>query len=131
MKQEGQIHPTVGHETSDASIRPILLTGLGLAVAVAIIGLIGYGMFHLLRTYTNIGARENPMAAGATQVPPEPRLEEHPAIALEQLNAQEQQVLSTYGWADRKTGRVRIPIDRAMELQLQRGFPARKELPRK
>ena len=39
----------------------------------------------------------------------------------------EDRALATYGWANRKEGRVRIPIDRAMELQLERGFPTRKE----
>ena len=32
-------------------------------------------------------------------------------------------ILSTYGWTDKKAGVVRIPIDRAMELQLERGLP--------
>jgi len=132
MKQEEQLqHSPAGHETRDAGIRPILLTGLGLAIVVGIVGLIGIGMFQYLRTYTTIDARENPMAAGATQVPPEPRLEEHPAVAIEHLRAQEDNILSSYGWADKKTGRVRIPIDRAMQLQLERGFPARKEVPKK
>jgi hypothetical protein len=130
--REGQLqHDPVGHETRDAAIRPILLTGAGLALALGIIGLIGIGMFQYLKTSTAIDARENPMAAGATQIPPEPRLEEHPGVAIEQLRGEEEKVLSSYGWADRKTGRVRIPIDRAMELQLERGLPARKELPKK
>jgi len=40
-------------------------------------------------------------------------------------------VLSTYGWTDKNAGVVRIPIDRAMELQLERGFPTRKETPKR
>jgi hypothetical protein len=54
-------------------------------------------------------------------------MEDHPAIEIQQLHAQENQALTTYGWVDQKSGVVRIPIDRAMELQLQRGFPTRKE----
>ena len=45
--------------------------------------------------------------------------------ALKQLHATENAVLTTYGWVDRQKGLVRIPIDRAMELLLQRGLPAR------
>ena len=67
------------------------------------------------------------MSCVDSQIPPEPRIEEHPAIASQQLQAKEDQVRSTYGWTDKKAGVVRIPIDRAMELQLMRGFPTRKE----
>src|SRR5437762_1164629 len=44
---------------------------------------------------------------------------------LKQLRATEDAVLTTYGWIDRKNGIVRIPIDRAMDLLLQRGLPTR------
>jgi hypothetical protein len=49
-----------------------------------------------------------------------------PDEALKQLRATEEALLTTYGWADRENGVVRIPIDRAMELLLERGLPARK-----
>ena len=46
---------------------------------------------------------------------------------LKTLREQDAAALTTYGWVDKKAGVVRIPIDRAMELQLERGFPTRKE----
>jgi hypothetical protein len=94
---------------------------------VAIVCLIVYGILHYLGTRPLTAARANPMAAEDSQIPPPPRLEEHPAIEIQQLRAQEDHILSTYGWMDKKSGVVRIPIDRAMELQLERGFPTRKE----
>ncbi len=33
--------------------------------------------------------------------------------------------LTSYGWVDKEGGIARIPIDRAMEVMLQKGFPAR------
>ena len=33
--------------------------------------------------------------------------------------------LNSYGWEDQHNGVVRIPVDRAMELMLQQGLPAR------
>ena len=60
------------------------------------------------------------------QFPPAPRIEEHPAIELEESARAGRQILSTYGWTDKNAGIVRIPIDRAIELQLQRGFPSAK-----
>ncbi|HEX2173209.1 MAG TPA: hypothetical protein VHL09_12280 [Dehalococcoidia bacterium] len=37
--------------------------------------------------------------------------------------------LSTYGWLNREQGTVRIPIERAIELTVQRGLPARTNPP--
>jgi hypothetical protein len=37
----------------------------------------------------------------------------------------QQNLLNTYGWIDRQNGIVRLPIDRAMELLLERGLPTR------
>jgi hypothetical protein len=68
----------------------------------------------------------NPMAETTTQqFPPQPRLEEHPAIEMRDLRSQEDQLLTTYGWTDKNLGVVRIPIDQAMVLQLKRGFPVK------
>lgn len=119
-----------GHETRDARIAPIVLTGAGLALTVAIVGLVVYGIFRYLGTHPATSVRSNPMSAEESQIPPAPRIEEHPAIEIQQLHTQENNILSTYGWTDKKAGVVRIPIDRAMELQLERGFPARKEAPK-
>jgi hypothetical protein len=129
MDKALQQHPA-GHEARDAKIAPIVLTGAGLALTVAIVGLVVYGIFQYLETHPATGARPNPMSAEESQIPPRPRIEEHPAIEIQQLHAQENSILSTYGWTDKKTGVVRIPIDRAMELQLERGFPTRKEAPK-
>jgi hypothetical protein len=120
-----------GHETRDAGVLPIVLTGAGLAVAVAIVGLLVYGIFQYLGAHPATSIRSNPMSAEDSQIPPAPRIEEHPAIEIQQLHSQEDQILSTYGWADKKAGVVRIPIERAMELQLERGFPTRKEPPKR
>lgn len=129
---EGHLpHNSVGHETRDADVRPIVRTGASLAVMIALVGLIVYGAFQYLAKHTATGDRSNPMSVGDSQIPPEPRIEEHAAIGIQQLHAQEDRTLSTYGWVDKKGGVVRIPIDRAMALQLERGFPTRKEQVRK
>lgn len=128
---EGHLPSTPGHETRDASVRPIVLTGAALAIAIGLVGLIVYGVFQYLAKHPTISATSSPMSAGDPQIPPEPRIEEHPAIAVQELRAQEDQLLSTYGWTDKEARVVRIPIDRAMELQLTRGFPTRKEQPSK
>jgi hypothetical protein len=37
----------------------------------------------------------------------------------------EEKSLYSYGWVDEKAGIVRIPIERAMDLLVQRGLPVR------
>jgi hypothetical protein len=121
-------HNSIGHETSDANVRAIGITAIALFVAIAIVLWIVYGMFQYLAHHPTVITPANPMAeTDRQQFPPAPRIEEHPTIDLIELHAQENHILSTYGWTDKKAGVVRIPIDRAMELQLERGFPVRKQ----
>src|ERR1700680_5009515 len=127
MEEHLQQSSSIGHEGRDADIRPIVLTGIGLALTVVVVGFIVYGTFQYLATHPATSVQSNPMAVFDSQIPPAPRIEEHPAIEIQQLHAQEEQTLSTYGWIDKKGGVVRIPLDRALELQLEHGFPTRKE----
>jgi hypothetical protein len=120
-------HSLVGHEDRDADVRPIVLTGVGLALTVVLVGFVVYGILQYLASHPATSVQSNPMGVFDSQIPPQPRIEEHPAIEIQELHAQEDKTLSTYGWMDKNKGVVRIPIDRAMELQLQRGFPTRKE----
>ena len=41
------------------------------------------------------------------------------------MRAHEEDILNSYGWVDRGNNVVRIPIDRAMKLTLERGLPSR------
>jgi hypothetical protein len=113
----------IAHETEDASVRPIIAGAAGLAIGTSLIGLIIFIMFRLLATSAP-SAAVNPLAI-EPQVPPAPRVREDPSRELIDLRRYEDQQLSTYGWVDRQAGIVHIPIERAMELQLEWGFPTR------
>jgi hypothetical protein len=54
-------------------------------------------------------------------IPPPPRLQIHPVASWNAFRVAETERLSTYGWMDRSAGAVHVPVDRAMELVLQRG----------
>jgi hypothetical protein len=112
------------HETTDASIRPIVLTGVGLAIVAAIVLTISVSLFHYFVSRP-AETPANPMASSLSQVPPTPRITDHPSTELQELHQEEDHILTTYGWIDRQAGKVRIPIDRAIDLELQRGFPVR------
>ena len=48
---------------------------------------------------------------------------------LADLHRHEHEMLTTYGWMDRNAGIVRLPIERAKELILERGLPVRGAAP--
>jgi hypothetical protein len=52
-----------------------------------------------------------------------------PVTDLAELRAAEDRALHTYGWVDRQHGVVRIPIDVAKDLVVQRGFRAPTAMP--
>ena len=119
--------PAVQHETSDVNIRGVLAFGLGLIiVAVAL----HVGIWLLFQAFaareTARVAPQYPLAAGQeNRLPPEPRLQTNPRQDLKDLRAAEDDVLYQYGWVDKNAGVVRIPIDEAMKLVVQRGLAAR------
>jgi hypothetical protein len=55
------------------------------------------------------------------RIPPAPRLEIHTVGRWRTFRDAEKARLGSYGWMDRGTGAVHIPIDRAMELITERG----------
>jgi len=119
-------HAAFGHEEDESDIRGIVATGVSLAVGLALVFLLVYGIFISFARRPTYVAPENPMAeTDKQQFPPEPRISDNPTQELKDLHAQEDKVLSTYGWVNKAAGVVRIPIDQAMELQLKRGFPVR------
>jgi hypothetical protein len=125
------VDQTVQHEESDVDIRAIFGFGIGLFVVGAVV----HVAIYLLFLYFSSGQQANrvrqyPLAAGQeNRLPPEPRLQTNPRQDLQDLRAQEEQLLNGYSWVDRNAGVVRIPIAEAMRLTLQRGLPSRSAQP--
>ncbi len=119
----GQLSANESYERRDLSPRVIGLFLAGLVVATGLVLLLIWGLFDY---YTTGHARtERPLSplADVRQIPPEPRLQVSGAADLAAFRAKEEAELKSYGWIDRKAGTVRIPIDRAMDLLLERGLP--------
>jgi hypothetical protein len=58
---------------------------------------------------------------------PAPALQLNPHDDLVAFRARADAELNSYGWVDRSNGIVRIPIERAMDLIVERGLPFRSE----
>ena len=117
----------VRYETSDVNVRAILTVGAGLAGGtIAVAAVIWLLVVFLTGRSAQTGPREFPLAVTHEQrLPPEPRLQTNPREDLGDLLRAEDQVLQSYGWVDQDAGIVRIPIDDAMRLTVERGLPAR------
>lgn len=111
-----------GHEPDIQSARGIVYAGLGLAVSIGMILLVLWGFFALLRDEP--GITPSPFAS-YEHIPPRPRLQEDPALDLQAMHQQENERLYSYGWVDRQQELVHIPIERAMQLVVERGLPVR------
>lgn len=117
----------VRYETSDVNVRAILTVGAGLAGGtIAVAAVIWLLVVFLTGRSAQTGPREFPLAVTHEQrLPPEPRLQTNPREDLGDLLRAQEQVLQSYGWVDKDAGIVRIPIDDAMKLTVERGLPAR------
>jgi len=132
-------------ERKDISVGGVLGFLIGLAVAIVISYFLVDGFYHLLEKHFEAEqAPISPLVSNAPQdtrrIPsqygenyqkylkegfPSPQLETDERTQLNEVRLREENVLSTYDYVDKNAGTVRIPIDRAMDLLVQRGLPVR------
>ena len=123
----GALHDdSVHHEHSDINVRAVLVFVIILIVVSATVQV---GMWGLFRLLDHIEVANDPfvtpLAAPPGTLPPQPRLQTTPWEDLKQFRANEDMYLRSYGWIDQKAGTAHLPIEKAKELLVQRGLPAR------
>jgi hypothetical protein len=115
---------TAGYETKDMSVGSVVVLGVGLLMTLVVIVL---AMSWLQLRLAGPPAQTEPSqvvtSLPAEALPAEPRLETTPGETIARVRATEQQRLHSFGWVNRETGTVRIPIEQAMDLIVQRGLP--------
>jgi len=127
-----------GYERRDIGAAGVLYFLLGLTVAGLLVYFVVAGLYSYLEKRSEAQqAPVNPLVTNAPadtrRIPkdypqgafPNPKLEEDERGQLNDIRLKEEQTLSTYDYIDQKSGTVRIPIDRAMDLVAQRGLPVR------
>lgn len=137
------VNPETHHEKSDVSVRALMMF---IAIFVVFAFVTHIAIWLLFKGFVRIERRRQPgpvteMARPADVAIPKntPLLQpfEHngpdgkpvlpyqntPVTDLAAMRESEQRALTTYGWVDPEKGIVRIPIDEAMKLTLQRGLP--------
>ena len=143
MSDEMMNHGHSGHETEyeheDLGTRSAFAFMIGLAIVGVVIYFIIVGMYSFLDKYERsqmataspLVTSKGAMSRVVTQADMDKAFKDNGAPMLETdergqfrnfLINQENQ-LNSYGWVDEKDGVAHIPIERAMELTVQRGLP--------
>ncbi len=108
-------------------VRTSVAVGLGLVlVGSSIVGVaLTFALFRRNETRSTTKDEASIAAAGMERredaAPPLPRLQVQPVRHWKEFRSAEVERLTTYGWMDRTSGVVHIPIDRAIDLVAERG----------
>jgi hypothetical protein len=128
------VNPETHHEKSDVNVRALLWSVVIFIIFGGITHLLLYMQFNYMRQMFR-GATNAPLTSIArppdAAVPQEPRLQPFqmrdippnantPVTDMDDMRAVEEKALHTAGWVDREKGVVRIPIETAKQLALQR-----------
>jgi hypothetical protein len=142
-------NPDVAHEESDVAVRPLLwfVGGLTFFTIVVCLAMLLMFKFFLNREMSQELAPSPLARQGEERLPPEPRLQLQRGWAVTTddgrrvdlsysadnagyvpqpwseyllVNEEWQHELKEYGWADEKAGTARIPVERAIDLYLER-----------
>ncbi|MEC9483439.1 MAG: hypothetical protein UMU75_09000 [Halomonas sp.] len=116
-------NPTAGHETSDVPARIPVLFILFMALFVPICL---FALWLLIASvWKDVPYPPNPFAGQPVpaDIPEVPQLQAAPKADLAAFEQRMEERLHGVGWVDREAGRVYMPIDRAMDLLVERGLP--------
>ena len=105
-----------GHETTDIDVRGVAFILAGFAATAAlVVGIVFVMIWHFHVSQHQSWARLTPQEI--THVaPPPPRLEVNPLAVIQRHVAEQQHLLTSYGWTSADHATARIPIARAMAL---------------
>ena len=127
-------HGNGGFEREDLGAKPII----AFVVTVIVLGVFVYyaiwGMFRVLdKQITKDQQSRSPLVQVQTDTRgvraeqinafPEPRLEDNERTEINDTRYAEEVRLNSSGWVDQGAGVAHIPIERAMQLTLERGLP--------
>jgi hypothetical protein len=133
------VNPETHHEESDVDVRGILWFAVIFFAFAVVTHILLYFLFGFYRSLFR-GEVQPPRTAitAPAQLPQTPRLQPFPAkdqrgepispvastpvVDMVEMRSAEDEALRNPGWIDRQKGVVRLPIERAKQLALQRGI---------
>lgn len=115
-----------GYERSDADPRPLVLAVF--VLALLLFASLAVSAWLSQDAEAELFGQESANPVRALRIAPAgPELLAVPALELEELRTWEERLLTSTAWIDPVNGVVRIPVERAIELSLEEGFPVRAE----
>lgn len=114
-------------EESDFSARAIRWFVVGLAGLLVFTAIICGAMLWVFLALVPSAKEHLPSLPEARAAMPV--LQADPYKDAEQIKLQTSRRLNSYGWVDRNSGIVHIPIERAMRILVDRGMPFTKQVP--
>jgi hypothetical protein len=124
---EGDVPPQ--REASLLNARTLVIASFGLVGLIVAIHLLAGVLLGITSLGTPFGVVADPGGPVEAQVPLQPTIQVNPIQDLQQIRATQRANVEGYGWVDRESGMVRIPVERAMELLLERGLPVQTAMP--
>jgi len=141
-----EIDASAGYEQTDVRVTGIIVFLTSLAIFVGVCGIVTYGMGKLINAHMNKEDGPNSKwtktaeirdlgnlpsspdmqnkVAEITRNFPTPRVQTDDGNQdVADLHQREDLLLDNYTWIDQSQGKVRIPIERAMQIIAQKGLP--------
>ncbi len=121
-KSQGAPAGSPGYETRDANVRGVFGFLVVLSFVLVFTAVLCWGLFNYFSAGQINRVPASPFA-GTRQLPAGPQLQVNPRQDWLRFRAEQERSLESYSWESRDDGTVRVPIERAMELLLQKGLP--------
>ena len=141
-----EIDASAGYEQTDVKVTGIIVFLVSLAILVAVCGVVTYGMGKLINARMNKEDGPNNKWTKTAQIrelgnlPSSPDMQNKvaeitrsfptPRVQTDDgnqdvtdLHQREDLLLDNYTWVDQSQAKVRIPIERAMQIIAQKGLP--------
>lgn len=115
---------TTGHESPEVDLPRTILAAVSIAAMIFISAIVSQWLFYAY--LQPLGERTaTPLSGEGLVLPPSPQLEGvemmsgTPANIAQSAAARQ---LQTYGWTDRDKRLIRVPIDQAMQIAIERNW---------
>ena len=122
--QESDLRDTTVGDV-DVQTHVVLRFALALVAATAVVCALMWGLTKYLANdlARHDAPRTQIVATSPVEAAPGPRLQSDPNADMAKLRAEENAALGSYAWLTPEKTAARIPIERAMEIVLEKGLP--------
>lgn len=109
-----------GYELGDVRGRPLIIGTIAIFALIFFSYAVMAGLVFI--SGGNLSDTSYVLEETPQQLPPEPRIEGNPNVDGDRIVREAVEQLEGYGWVDQRRGTAHIPIERAMELLVEKGI---------